>query len=226
MTTMMKRVDAKAEGNMVAIGGWRPTHGAGGKVSPHFSPWFVVELSQGTAPWAYEKGLPYKTISSLELLATTLSLVVFGPSILPRDQVDATVAVTGFTDSQVSANVVVRGISTSYSLCCVAMELAVQLERRGARLDLEWCPRELNQEADDLSNLKVDAFRPELRLHVDPQKLPFIVLPQLMEAGSEFYKEVRAARAARKEGHSSVGGVPATHPSMRRGVPLREREPW
>ena len=220
------RVDAKAEGNMVAIGGWRPTHDAGGKVSPHLSPWFAVELSQETAPWAFEKGLPYKTISSLELLATTLSLIVFGPSILPRDQVDATVAVTGFTDSQVSANVVVRGISTSYPLCCVAMELAVQLERRGARLDLEWCPRELNQEADDLSNLKVGAFRPELRLHVDPQKLPFIVLPQLMEAGSEFYKEVRAARAARKEGHSSVGGAPATHPSRRKGAPLKEREPW
>jgi hypothetical protein len=217
------RVDAKAEGNMVAIGGWRPTHDAGGQVRPHLSPWFAIELSQASAPWAFEKGLPYKTISALELLATTLSLIVFGPSLLPQDHADATVAVTGFTDSQVSANVVVRGISTSFPLCCVAMELAVQLERRGARLELEWCPRELNQEADDLSNLKTGAFRPELRVDFDPLELPFIVLPKLMRDGSGFYSEVRAAKAARR-GLSPLGFKGERR--HERSAPLREREPW
>ena len=211
---------------MIAIGGWRPMHDAEGRVSPRLSPWFAVELSEETAPWAYERGLPYKAISALELLASTLSLVVFGPALLPKDQVDAAVAVTGFTDSQVSSNVVDRGLSTSYPLCCVAMELSVQLERRGARLDLEWCPRELNQEADDLSNLKTGAFSPELRIQVGPKKLPFIVLQELLKAGSEFYSEIRAAKAAR------TGPTPPSSRSQAlpavtvRKRPLRERDPW
>eukprot|EP00972_Heterocapsa_arctica_P073380 10837757-Heterocapsa_arctica.AAC.1 len=81
------------------------------------------------------------------------------------------------------------------------MELAVQLERRGARLELEWCPREPNQEADDLSNLKTGAFRPELRIDFDPLELPFIVLPKLMRDGSGFYSEVRAAKEGAGSAH-------------------------
>ena len=46
------RLDAKAEGENVAIGGWlckegRPTHE---------SEWFAVDLNRRTAPWAFARG--------------------------------------------------------------------------------------------------------------------------------------------------------------------------
>ena len=70
----------------------------------------------------------------------------------------ASAIVTGHTDSMVSTHAVVRGLSTSYPLCVVAMELAAQLESRGAELQLHWAPRTHNQSADDLTNDKFEAF--------------------------------------------------------------------
>ena len=49
------------------------------------------------------------------------------------------------------------------SLCCVLMEVSAQLELHRARLDLEWCPHETNQQADEFTNEKVDVVT-DLRL--------------------------------------------------------------
>ena len=45
----MFRLDAKAEGDAVAIGGWRTTGGA----RTRDAPWFALELTSRTAPWAF-----------------------------------------------------------------------------------------------------------------------------------------------------------------------------
>ena len=43
-------------------------------------------------------------------------------------------------------------MSTTYPLCLVQMELAAQLEARRAVLMPDWAPRDMNTEADALTN--------------------------------------------------------------------------
>ena len=128
------RVDAKAEGLAVALGGWAPQYREDGSVDTRTSKWFSVRLDENTAPWAFSRGLPARSISTLELLATTVGLVLLAPHGLEEPDVEGTVTVQGLTDSQVSSHVVTRGLTTTYPLCCIAMELAAQLERRGCEL--------------------------------------------------------------------------------------------
>ena len=49
-----------------------------------------------------------------------------------------------------------KGASARFPLCLIPMELGAQLEARGSRLSTAWAPREQNQAADDLTNLKFD----------------------------------------------------------------------
>jgi hypothetical protein len=63
------RLDAKAEGEKVVIGGWRVT--ASGR--PRDAEWFSLTLTRATAPWAYARGDPFRTIAALELLGVCWS---------------------------------------------------------------------------------------------------------------------------------------------------------
>ena len=110
---------------------------------------------------------------------------------------DGMVRVTGQTDSQVSANVVSWSMTTSYPLCCVAMELATRLEAARLQLDLEWVPRATNQEADDLSNGKLAAFTPALRVPVDMRAQECHVLGRLMSEGAACYAATQDAKRRR-----------------------------
>ena len=68
-------------------------------------------------------------------------------------------------------------------------------------LDLDWAPRELNQEADDLSNMRTSAFDPEKRVNLDITRIPWMVLDTAVASGSEYFARGsprRGARAARR----------------------------
>ena len=58
--------------------------------------------------------MPSRKISTLELLATALGLVLLSPPELAEEGLAAAIAVTRFADGQVSAAVVTRGLTTSY----------------------------------------------------------------------------------------------------------------
>ena len=60
------RMDAKAEGNSVAIGGWLTSI----TTDPLKAKWFAVDLNEGNAPWLRSKGEPFQVIASLVLVAT------------------------------------------------------------------------------------------------------------------------------------------------------------
>ena len=149
----LMRVDARAD-IAVAVGGWRPTRDENGHIDRSRSPWFAVELNRSNAPWAFHKGEPYKAISALELFATLLGTIAFAPA-GGDGEVECAAVVTSHTDSQVAAYALTRLMSSSFPLCCVLMELAARLEESRTILELNWIPREENQEADDLSNLKI-----------------------------------------------------------------------
>ena len=164
------RVDAKVQGDLIAIGGWRAVLDESGRPVPQRSPWFAVKLDQETAPWAFCKGSPERVVATLELLATLVGLVVLDAipgAASPGAARKGTITLRGWTDSSVAATVVARQATMAFPLCCVNMEIAAQMEARGARLELKWVPRTHNQEADDLTNEKFGAFDEGLRKDVD-----------------------------------------------------------
>ena len=219
---LVMRVDAKAEGMEVGIGGWLPTAGPDGTIDKSISPWFAMTLTETDAPWAFEKGLPFKVISALELLASTVGFMLFKDKLFTEPNCDASILVTGITDSQVSANVITRGMSSAYPLCCIAMELAAQLEDRSAQLSLEWGPRELNSEADALADMVSTGFSSEHQVGTDLSRLSWHYLPSLLREGSAFYAAAREQKAARRP-QSDAANEPRRKAARRS---LREREPW
>ena len=202
------------------MGGWAPHYDAAGQLVVSRSRWFSLRLTEATAPWAFVNGTPARAISTLELLATTVGLVLLAPEELNAPGAAGTVAVTGMTDSQVSAAVVSRGLTTAFPLCAVAMELAAQLEARGAELFLEWIPRESNREADRLADGRTEGFSEALRVHADLREIRWLVLSDLLAAGRKFYAEAQQAASFRKR----AGG--RGRAGQRKRQKLRERQPW
>ena len=82
------RVDAKSEGNRVAIGGWLSHGGRPARQAP----WFSLVLTRVTAPWAFHRGEPFRTIASLELLASLVGVMV----LLPEDSWKRSSGATGY----------------------------------------------------------------------------------------------------------------------------------
>ena len=60
------RVDAKAESDVVVLGGWSLAEG----LDTQKAGWFSFRLSRDEAPWVFE-------IASLELLATLVGVILF-----------------------------------------------------------------------------------------------------------------------------------------------------
>ena len=212
------RVDAKAEGMSVAIGGWSPAAGADGQICTWSSSWFSIVLTESSAPWAFYKGLPAKAISALELLASTVGLMVLTPAALGTPGAAGSVSITGLTDSQVSTHVVTRGLSTSFPLCAVAMELSAQLEARECELHLDWVPRDQNAQADALADGKFQGFSPCRRVPVDFAKVRWLVLDRLMAHGQKCHAELLRAKAGNRRARKDAQ-------PRRRSDRLRDRDP-
>jgi hypothetical protein len=74
------------------------------------------------------------------------------------------------------------------------MELTAALAKRGLWLNLEWIPRELNVEADALTNLEFGSFDPALRIPVSWSDLPFDTMEALLKEGLLFEAELEARK--------------------------------
>ena len=72
--TELFRADAKAEGEDVVIGGWE----LNGATDTSDAQWFSEKVDRNNAPWIFEAGEAYRSIATLELLATLFCLVAFG----------------------------------------------------------------------------------------------------------------------------------------------------
>ena len=82
------------------------------------------------------------------------------------------------------------------------MPIAAQAARVGCKLQLEWTPREANVEADALSNGDASGFDPDKRIAVAMNSGSCLVMPEFMEEGRKYEKELRLLRAKgpRQEG--------------------------
>ena len=155
---------------------------------------------------------------ALELLATVVSLMVFFDSPSGKLNSQGLVTLSGFTDSSVATHVVGRALTTSYPLCLVAMEAAIQMERLGLDLRLLWTPRHLNEEAYALSNIKFAGFDPKRRANVDVSSLPFVLIGSIDKEAHCYYIEEKPKALAQKGPTVKSFTKPADR--------LREKDPW
>ena len=217
------RLDAKAEGEEVAIGGWRSE---GGRPTREAA-WFAVKLNRRNAPWAFARGETFRVIASLELLGMLVGTMV----LMPVSEFSVATPSVGLvtigcgTDNRGNSFLLDRLLTTAYPLGILLCELAVQLRTRGAVMRAEWVPRLQNEEADALTNSDFRHFSEELRVPVKLEELRFEILDQLLETGEAYLSEVEAARSQEKLRLAGTAGS-AGHGRKRTGASLREREPW
>ena len=211
------RMDAKAKGDTVVIGGWRTARGTKAKEASCFS----VQLTRATAPWAFARGEPFRTIASLELIGTLVGLMVLVPEGEAfRGETSATITLTCGTDNQGNAYLLDRMLTTKYPLAVILMELAHQMRRRRMVLRARWLPRLENEEADALTNADFHHFDPKKRVEVTLDGLGFKVLPLLFQVGEDYVAELERSKLKAK----SQKAEGAKRRKM--GQSLRERDPW
>ena len=209
---------------LVAIGGWKVPES--GRTLD--ADWFALELTRATAPWAFARGEPFRTIASLELLGTLVSLVVFVPITERKGDAAALVSLTCSTDNQGNSFLLDKLLTTRYPLGVVLMELAHQMKKRRMVLRARWLPRLQNQEADDLTNMELRHFDPKKRIQVDIANLGLDLMHSLFDVGDSYLAELEKIRAAEKlkvEAKKSGGGRLAGRKGKKEQS-LREKQPW
>ncbi len=209
------RIDASAEGTAIGVGGWLPVRNSAGDIDCSLSPWFAFRLTEEIAPWAFCKGLPFRTIAALEAVGVLVALVAFRPHLhLNSNQ---WYSMPGLTDNKGNQYTISRLQTTRFPLCAVLMEIAARSEALRLRLAMDWVPRELNAEADILAGGDFAGFSPALRHEVNWMAMDWMVMDWALEHGVRYHAE-------RKPGSERAGDMGA--PSKRRRIPLREAEPW
>ena len=211
------RLDAKAEGETVAIGGWRCL----GAKRTKEAAWFAISLNRRNAPWAFQKGEAFRTIASLELLGVLVGIMVLVPEgVQALTNAKGLLTLSCGTDNLGNTYLLDRLLTTCYPLGVVLMEVAYQCRTRGLCLRANWVPRLENQEADDLTNMDFKSFDPKLELKVGLEDLKFGVMQELFAEGDNYVLELAALKA---EAAKDKGG---TKKRKLAGDSLRSKDPW
>lgn len=160
----------------------------------HRARWFSAVLTRRTAPWAWSRGEPFRTISALELFASLLCTVVFDGAWTPGRK--TSIRITGYTDNRGTAFALSKLMTSKFPLLLILVELGAQLEKE-LDLGLEWIPRDQSEEADALTNGRFDDFDPVRRIDVDLSNIKWLLLPQMAAASEDIHKKfMEKARAA------------------------------
>jgi hypothetical protein len=211
------RVDAKAEGDDVAIGGWETFENLDTKKAR----WFAIKLTRKSAAWAYARGEPFRAIASLEMMAVLIAIIVFAPGSKWAES-SATVSISANTDNQGNASVLDSLMTTNHPLGSFLLEIAEQLEKFNCYLDLAWVPRLQNEEADALTNGDYHMFSAELQVKVNLDTLPFVRLPLLLKVMEQSFANIEGEKEKRKSEALEVQEQ-GLHKNVKRKVFLEKR---
>ena len=98
------------------------------------------------------------------------------------------------------------------------MELAAQLAKQSVDLTLKWRRRDVNVEADALTNHELEGFNPKMRVLPNLEEVKWLVLPWLEKEATEMYASIRAEREQQ----------PLESPTRakRSVLTLRQTAPW
>ena len=144
------------------------------------------------------------------------------------------ISVGGSTDNKGNTYAVTKLMTTKFPLVAFVAKLAAQMENGRWDLELEWVPRDQNIEADALTNNDFSSFSPEHQIKVDPMKLGFLVLNDMLNLGDDFYEKKEAAKAAAKEATERLSSAKGPAPDVgaqagrvgRRRKTFKETQPW
>ena len=70
------RTDAKAEGDLVTVGGYQSFTVAGSAIPHKDAKWFYMKLDRTSAVWFFARAEPFRAIASLEPIGTMLGLML------------------------------------------------------------------------------------------------------------------------------------------------------
>ena len=150
---------------------------------------FAVDVDHTNAPWAVARGEPFRTIAALELFATLVCVVSFS-SDWPEGTRGA-MALQGSTDNAGNTFAVTRLMTSKFPFIVILAELAAQLRKRAMALDLQWVPRDQNEEADALTNGAFGSLDPQRRIQIDPLKVEWLLLPRLVAVAEQLYRDTQ-----------------------------------
>ena len=111
-------------------------------------------------------------------------------------------------------------MTTRYPLCCVVMERAARMKATVTSMELTWAPRTTNHEADALTKEDFRGSDMAKRIPVDIASINFLVLREMMAAGSAFDAERQAIKQDAKIAKAGL------HRKRRKGERLRDVDLW
>jgi hypothetical protein len=194
-----------------------------------------MELTKEEAPWVFAKeNDPGRVIAALELLGTLLSVILF--DIKSNTMLRGGCSVTGLTDNLGNSHALVKGLSTKFPLAPLMIELSEQLRMRSLDLRLTWVRRDLNVEADAITNQDFSLFEESNRIRVKCSDIGWLVLDKVMDASRSIFEQVHEQRLQAKKAKEKLAadqqdteGVSMQHRKKFKtsgGSSLRRTNPW
>ena len=114
-------------------------------------------------------------------------------------------------------------MTTSFPSCAILMQVADVCRRRKISLGLRWMRRDLNTEADALTNLDFSLFDPAREVPTDLTELGLEVMMRMLDRGETLYKEIREAKDASRKANLQDHGTRRKRVKVKK---LRVRAPW
>ena len=116
----------------VTIGGYETGTPDGAAIPHSEARWFLLKLDRHNAPWAFSKGEPFRTISSLEMLGSLLGIMLLlGHRGAEGYQSSGSLSVGALTDNLGNRFILTRLLTTKWPLMAFLAEIAAQLEFLG-----------------------------------------------------------------------------------------------
>ena len=180
------RTDAKCESGRIVLGGWSLEHG----LNTQQAPWFALEISPDELPALFKDGHSSEWASTTaELLASYAGLVAFRHLVPTGGRDSLRLQVHAGTDNSATPAVLSKGISNKWPVQGLHMQMAVSLRKANKVCRLTWRPREENQDADDLTNLRFENFAPSLRVPLKLADVPLELFHMLHQSHADFVAE-------------------------------------
>ena len=106
------------------------------------------------------------------MFASLISFMVFVDE--ESGNAKGTLNLSGMTDNLGNTSALAKLMSPKFPLIVIMTEMAAPLQAREAELDLQWIPRNQNEEADGLTNEDSSQFDPSRRIKVEIERLKFL----------------------------------------------------
>ena len=123
------------------------------------------------------------------------------------------------TDNQGNPYAVNKLMATSFPLNVVVMQLACMLEASELWLDLTWVPRDLNTQADALTNMSFSQFDLSKRIEVSIGAKDIRVLFDMLEQGKQLFTQLQELKTAQQ-------GKARRWPKTAKSGRFRHTDPW